>query len=686
MAAKQQKKESTEGAAIKLPDRARFGIGSDIQWLLIAPARYEDYSIIQENFANLESMVGDTVLLRGRIKKKLAYAGRTPTSNMYACDRISILLAGPGANINKGSSDEGTIYLSAFGRPGFEWQHTNIGDEIIVRGKVAIFNAAAQISGASLVPKDKLGRVIPIYPAIRQTAGARFAFAVEQNMEWIDAAGALVEADVDWSVPIPGGTLPGVLGFATGKDLLSALHRPSTLSDGMAATDAADILSALSLIRNAAKRRAQKNPNPNSMIPISSRFIQEAIKKLPFKPTGDQKRAIDGIVKELLSPFALDGLLSGDVGSGKTATFLVPLVAAQMSGARCMILTPNLLLIKQLAREIEQYFPGVPVCTVTGEGIKGDPADSANAIIIGTVAIIGAFKRKKLGDSPDFLVIDEQHRFSVEQRTAIAAPYTNVLEATATPIPRTAALAVYGDKSVFLLREIPVVKDIRTAIAYRDDAKEARDFMLEPLKTASDQVAVIYPLVGAEDVDNGLRSIYEAKETWKKFVPENQIAVIHGKMTDDEKEEVIKDFRAGTKRFMIASTVIEVGLTLPDLKRMMIVGSDKMGLVTLHQLRGRLARLGGDGDCLLFVDCLHAEANPETAQRLQILVDHLDGFTVAEKDAEQRGFGDFLSTDGDTQSGKTRTLFLGAKVGPKEIDWVATEFCGVPSEEPNHCL
>ena len=641
---------------IKPLEPKKFGITSGAQWLLIAPSRYDDYTAITDDYNALE--LGSIAVVSGKIAELVMYDGRSRTSSIHYCDRISIVLIN-----NYG----GTINLGSFGRPGYEFQHVNVGSEVVIRGKVVEFNMEKQLTNLTLVTQDKIGKVFPIYGSIRKTAGERFQRAVNQHFHWIDAAGELVEAETGWNDPNSPFSIPNEIGFSRGEDLLRALHKPTSLEEGLRAIEAAQALSALSLIRKAVKRRSQIEPNPQSMISVTPELLNENIQKLPFAATAGQKHAMENIAKALRSPFPLDGLLSGDVGSGKTATFLVPLVSAYFAGAKCMILTPNLLLIKQVAREIKEFFPTVEVCTVTGEGINGDPHTS---IIVGSTAILGAFKKKKLGPSPNFLVIDEQHRFSVEQRNSIAAPYTNVLEATATPIPRTAALAAFGNKSIFILRDIPVVKDIQTEIAFREDAKRARDFLLESLHNGRDQVAVIYPLVGSENADNGLKSIYEAKENWKKCVPEELIAVLHGKMTDEEKEEVIRSFRAGEKRFLIASTVIEVGLTLPDLKRMMIIGADRMGLVTLHQLRGRLARHGGEGDCLLFVE----NPDSEAVERLQILVDHIDGFTVAEKDAEQRGFGDFLSTDGDEQSGKTRTLFMGVKVGPREIEWAANEY------------
>lgn len=646
-------------APVKIPkplELQKFGLGSTAQWLLIAPSRYEDYTIVTDDYPSLD--VDSVVVISGEIiQKNMFDEYKRPTNSIHAAVRLTVDLRNEKGDV---------ISVTAFGRPGYEWQHSGLNSKVVVRGTVSVFNNSNQIKNPTLVPSSKFGKVLPVYASMRQTAGERFANVVRENMQWSDVAGDLIEAETGWKDPRSPINIPKFIGFSSGQSLIQSLHDPKTLAEGILAINAARLLSAISLVKKAADQKASIQPNAKSMVPVTNAIIQETLSCLPFPPTGDQRRAVEDIGNALRSPYALDGLLSGDVGSGKTATFLVPLVASWKVGMRCMILTPNLLLIKQVAAEIRAYFPGVDVCTVTGGGVNGDPLSS---IIVGTTAILGAFKKKKLGLAPHVLVIDEQHRFSVEQREVITANFTNVIEATATPIPRTAALAAYGNKTLFVLRDIPVVKDIQTTIAFRQDAKNVRNFLLEAVRGGVDQAAVIYPLVGAADVDNGLRSVHEAYENWKRFIPEEQIAVLHGKMTDDEKEEVIRAFKAGEKRFMIASTVIEVGITLPDLKRLMVVGADKFGLVTLHQLRGRLARHGGEGDFLLFVE----DEDSESLERLQILVDHIDGFTVAEKDAEQRGFGDFLSVDGDSQSGKTRTLFMGVKVGPLEIDRASQE-------------
>jgi ATP-dependent DNA helicase RecG len=255
----------------------------------------------------------------------------------------------------------------------------------------------------------------------------------------------------------------------------------------------------------------------------------------------------------------------------------------------------------------------------------------------------------------------------VAQREAVRASWTNLLEATATPIPRTAALAVHGSTDLHMLHEIPVDKKVDTRIFDRSSALEARNSVLRAIVERGEQAAVVYPMVEATEEADAKRSVMEAINTWSRYVAPEKIAVLHGRLSDEEKMSVLESFRAGERRLLLASTVIEVGVTLPELKAMLVIGAERFGVLTLHQLRGRLARHGGHGEFALFSE----SADPEALERLNLLIEHSDGFTLAERDAQVRGYGDLLGIDGDSQSGSTRTLFQGANVGPREIAFAA---------------
>jgi ATP-dependent DNA helicase RecG len=661
MTAKKPKKEIT---------LEKYGMRHDCEWMLVAPSRYDDYVTITRNFKDLT--IGNIVVVEGTlIKKKF-----TNDKNMV-CDYRSATRLG----IEIRNVDGQVVAGSAFGRPGFAWQDYPLNEDVMVRGKVKQgWNGGLEISMVEPVPEHLKGRIVPIYPNVKVTKGERFREKIEEHFHYAKITAALISETTGWNLPDEPISMAEISEFSTPLDLVYALHKPKSVDEGEKARRAARLISGLALIRNTLLRAELQEEDPDSIVPVDLNVVQGLKGRFKFALTNDQSQAVDGIVKSLIAPLPMSGLISGDVGTGKTATFLIPMVATFLAGKCATLLTPNLLLIDQVAAEIKATFPEIPVCTLNGkQGMIGDPN---NSILIGNTALIGAYKKNKIKQRPHFLVVDEQHKFSVEQRQAIAADYTNVIEATATPIPRTAALVTHGTADVYLLRETPVEKTIDTKIMTRNQAKEARNEIVKAIYDRNEQAAVVYPLVATDNPEKSKSTVTEALESWRKHVHESLIAVLHGKMSDEEKAAVLASFRSGEKRLLVASTVIEVGLTLPELKTMMVINADRFGVVTLHQLRGRLARHGGIGLMILFSN----DPTDTATERLGLLVENSDGFILAEKDAELRGYGDIIGNDGDSQSGKTRTLFLGVNVGPSEISFAANLYATVDKIEKGEPL
>lgn len=639
-------------------DLEKFGMQTEAEWLLIAPSRYEDYANETIDFKTIAA--GNPVMIRGTILSMDYFKdGKKPLLGNF--QKIATRLVMKIKNAN-----DQTLDVFAFGKPYFAWKSVDIGHQVLIRAmpKPRFIGNGIELHAPEVVPRALQGKIVPVYPNLKVTKGEKFREKIDHHLHLMNQAADLVERETGWSEKNEVISFADLSQFDTPLDLLKALHRPTTVEQGEKARRAARLVSGLSLMRNTLLRSENVVEDELSSIPITNDMIEQLKKRLPFQITNDQEKAIDNISASLRSKVPMSGLLSGDVGSGKTAAFMVPLVATYKAGKRAMILTPNLLLIAQVAREIRATFPEVPVCTVTGSGIDGDP----NAgIVVGSTALIHAFKKNKIKQHPDVLVIDEQHKFSIEQRQFLAGEHTNILEATATPIPRTAALISHGTADVFLLREIPVDKKITTEIITKQGAINARNEVLRAVLERGEQAAVVYPLVETDDEEKSKTAVTNALDQWKKYVPEDRIAVLHGKLKDDEKTAILDAFRAGEKDLLLCSIVIEVGVTLPSLKVMLVVDADNFGVVTLHQLRGRLARHGGEGHMMLYAE----DPSPEGLERLDLLVKYTDGFVLAEKDAEVRGFGDLIGNDGDVQSGKTRTLFLGVNVGPQEIGFAA---------------
>lgn len=258
------------------------------------------------------------------------------------------------------------------------------------------------------------------------------------------------------------------------------------------------------------------------------------------------------------------------------------------------------------------------------------------------------------------LVVDEQQKFSVSQKQAVVEACTNLLEVTATAIPRTTALVTHGGMNISILRDCPVSKNIQTRIVSATDAERLFAHTVKVLATGA-QVAVVYPLV--DDPEQEKRSVIAAYEMWSRRFP-GRVGMVYGAMKEAEKNEVIRKLKDKELSVLVSSTVIEIGVTIPELKSLVVVNADRYGVSTLHQLRGRVARRGGTGYFFIY---LPDKVKPEILARLQLLEQFKDGFSLAEHDAELRGYGD-LTKEGDRQHGSSRSsLFVGIELAPSDI-------------------
>lgn len=374
---------------------------------------------------------------------------------------------------------------------------------------------------------------------------------------------------------------------------------------------------------------------------------------LPFELTGAQKRVLKEIRRDVGSGRQMNRLLQGDVGSGKTLVALMSMLMAIDNGYQACIMAPTEILATQHYETITRFLGLLPVRVelLTGS-IKGKRrqsilegvADGSVNILIGTHAV--------LEDTVEFLqlgmvVIDEQHRFGVAQRARLWHKNTNpphVLVMTATPIPRTLAMTLYGDLDVSVIDELPPGrKPIKTIHQY-DTKREGLYSSIRAQLEAGRQVYIVYPLITeSEKID--LKNLEEGYEHIKSVFPDYNVCKVHGKMKPAEKDEEMRRFASGECHIMVATTVIEVGVNVPNASVMVIENAERFGLSQLHQLRGRVGRGAEQSFCILVTKLALSE---ETRRRIQIMVDTNDGFEIAEADLSIRGPGDL---EGLRQSG-----------------------------------
>lgn len=381
-----------------------------------------------------------------------------------------------------------------------------------------------------------------------------------------------------------------------------------------------------------------------------NRFYHE---QMPFELTNAQKRVIKEIRADMTTGRQMNRLLQGDVGSGKTLVGLLCMLIALDNGTQACMMAPTEILATQHFETLYKLAApiGINIKLLTGstskknrEIIHRQLADGSLHILVGTHAVIeNNVKFKNLG----FVVIDEQHRFGVAQRARMwkknsIAPH--VLVMTATPIPRTLAMTVYGDLSVSVIDELPPGrKPITTLLRYDDNRRPVYQAIGRQLKEGR-QIYIVYPLI-KENEKLDLKSLEDGYEYIQELFPQYRVCHVHGKMKPAEKDFQMQLFASGQAHIMVATTVIEVGVNVPNASVMLIENAERFGLSQLHQLRGRVGRGADQSYCILMT---HHKITKDTRRRLEIMTSTTDGFVVAEADLKMRGPGDI---EGTMQSG-----------------------------------
>jgi ATP-dependent DNA helicase RecG len=396
------------------------------------------------------------------------------------------------------------------------------------------------------------------------------------------------------------------------------------------------------------KRRADSERKPRSVV-ITDAIRESARRVLPFRLTSDQKKVIGEIVEDMKRPHPMNRLLQGDVGSGKTIVALMAALVAMENGFQVAFMAPTEILAEQhfinIRRLLESSRFRVALLTGTTAGRKrretqAELAGGSLQLVVGTHALVEdpvAFRELGLA------IIDEQHRFGVMQRAALRAKgmHPDILVMTATPIPRTLALTTYGDLDVSVMREMPPGRvPIKTIAKPESRRDEVYGFMRQQLD-AGRQAYVIYPLI-EESAKVDLKAATEMADHLQQDVfPAYRVALLHGRMKQEAKDRVMQAFLRGEFHVLVSTTVVEVGVDVPNASVMVVEHAERFGLSQLHQLRGRVGRGTYQSYCVLLYQ---SPLNDSGRERLKALTDTTDGFVIAERDLALRGPGDFFGT------------------------------------------
>jgi len=398
-----------------------------------------------------------------------------------------------------------------------------------------------------------------------------------------------------------------------------------------------------------ARRRTAETESKAAPIRVDDRIRESARAVLPFKLTNGQKQALKEIVDDLQRPHPMNRLLQGDVGAGKTIVALLAALVAMENGLQVAFMAPTEILAEQhylnIARLLESS--RFRVALLTGSTPAAARREALAEIEGGTIHLVVGTHALVQGDVAfhrlGLVVIDEQHRFGVLQRATLRTKgwHPDVLVMTATPIPRTLALTVYGDLDVSMIRELPAGRlPIRTTAKPESRRDEIYDFVRRQLDEGR-QVYVIYPLV-EESAKVDLKAATEMADTLQESVfPQYRVGLLHGRMKTDAKDRVMKAFAAGDLQILVSTTVVEVGIDVPNASVMIVEHAERFGLSQLHQLRGRVGRDRHQSYCFLVYQ---SPLTDEARARLKGMTETTDGFEIAERDLLLRGPGDFFGT------------------------------------------
>ena len=482
-------------------------------------------------------------------------------------------------------------------------------------------------------------RVLPIYPLTAGISNATMLKTVRQAMAICDAPGEIIPEEIRRQY----GILPAERAY-------QAIHMPASMAEAELAKrrlifEEFFVFSAgLSLMRAS---RENKSTAPYKNCELSAFTMA-----LPFSLTGAQKRAIEEIEKDVRSGKPMNRLLQGDVGSGKTMVAAAAAYLAVKNGQQAALMAPTEILAEQHFKGLNRILAplGVRVQLLTGGMTAKEKKEAREAmaageadLVIGTHALISESSGfARLG----MVIADEQHRFGVAQRSALAAKgeMPHLLVMSATPIPRTLALIMYGDLDVSILDELPPGRQTVDTFLVGEKMRARINNFLRKQAEEGHQSFVVCPAVEeAEEMNIKAASVW-AETLQKAVFPDLRVSLIHGQMKSAQKEEIMADFAAGNADILVATTVIEVGVDVPNATLMVIEDADRFGLSQLHQLRGRVGRGSAKSYCIL----TSRSQNPETLARLKALCNTNDGFKIAEEDLRLRGPGDFF---GSRQSG-----------------------------------
>lgn len=584
------------------------------------------------------------------------YEDRSKPKNLYECTDgeevlIEAMAAGRITEMHKGrmtisrlivKDQTGTCYITWFNQ-GYLRDKFQPGRMYRFFGKISNRNGRLEMNSPVYDEIDQsknTGKIIPIYPLTYELKQNTLRKIIENGLA--EVKGKLTE------------TLPEYILKENNlwdiNNTIERIHFPIEFSDFNKARERLVFEELLTTQLALLKLKNNYEHETDGIQFSKDVYMSDVINILPFKLTKAQLRVLEEIDRDMESNKPMNRLLQGDVGSGKTVVAMIAAYKAVKSGYQATIMAPTAILASQHLESFQGILEelGIKTELLISSVTKKKKAEILKKlqngeidILIGTHAILEEnVVFKNLG----LVVTDEQHRFGVKQRGTIASKGKNpdVIAMSATPIPRTLALILYGDLDISIIDELPPNRKKIETYAVRKNMEERVNNFIRKQITEGRQAYIVCPLVEENEDMEGLQSVIELAERYQKETfSEYKVAYLHGKMKPKEKDEIMERFKNGEIQILIATTVIEVGVNVPNSSIMVVENAERFGLAQLHQLRGRVGRGEYQSYCIL-----KYEGNSETIrQRMKVMCDTNDGFIISEKDLELRGSGDFFGTE-----------------------------------------
>ena len=597
-----------------------LGIDTIYDLLTYYPFRYDDFQV--KDLSQIEDQ--EKVTIKGKIAADPVVAHFGRKRNLL---NIRLLV------------DNDVVKVTFFNQPWLKKQ-LPVGKEVLIYGRFD--KAKASLSGIKILSSVDGNEMNPIYPANKHIRQKTISDLVKLAFdEYKDVIDDVIPEDIIEKYKLE-----------SQKQVIHDMHFPNDTKDAYLARRTAKFNEFFLFQMRLQALKSEEQKDAGLVIKFNRDDMDAFINQLPFSLTNAQQRVVNEIQNDLSSTRQMNRLLQGDVGSGKTIVASLAILACIDGGYQSALMAPTEILAEQHANKLATLFKDIKVNVAL---LTGDTKPAARKellpriksgeinLVIGTHALIqDSVEYKNLG----LAIIDEQHRFGVNQRAKLRQKNngTNVLAMTATPIPRTLAITSYGEMDVSIIDELPNGRQpVKTAWIKEGQFKNSVGFIKERLN-AGEQIYVVTPLVEeseAVDMKNAI-NIYDNFKNM--FEPEFKVGLLHGRMKDEDKNLVMTEFKNNEFQILVSTTVIEVGVDVSNATMMIVFNADHFGLAQLHQLRGRVGRGSSQSYCLLVSD-------PKTetgVKRMNVMVESNDGFVISQKDLELRGPGDIM---GKAQSG-----------------------------------